>query len=87
MLDLCLRINRPVPEPILKTLMRDTLRGLVYLHESAFIHRFAFEECRDTKTNIYSSRDIKAENILLTEAGVVKLSTMHMNIRITSSFL
>lgn len=38
--DLCARAQRAVPEPILKILMRDLLRGLAYLHEVNIIHRF-----------------------------------------------
>lgn len=38
--DLCARIHQPVPEQVLKIVIRDTLRALVYLHDSLIIHRY-----------------------------------------------
>ena len=50
-------------------IIRETAKGLKYLHESNLIHRYLFIHC-------FTARDVKAGNILVDENGNIRLGDL-----------
>ena len=66
---LMFELDKPLSEPQIQYVIRETLEALVFLHEKCYVIH----------------RDMKAGNILLTESGRVKLADFGVSAKNTSS--
>ena len=78
MSDLMAKGRSSLKEEEIRLVISQVLLGIAYLHENKKIHRvsmYCFSQCQD----------IKAGNILLTEAGVAKLADFGVSIQLDST--